>query len=222
MFTLALPDAVRAAEESSAYSPSWCSTDADEKVYIRLYPAGVAYAFPYLAVTWMDGRPVEDRGPIANPDEPEGCPANPFVTRIVSINPVRNALNGHGGTYFSDVRRPDRLRVYGNALSGANDFRRRDFNRFCDMNSSVREELPDGVTVCRGRMQDEPDVYQWFAFFEIDLDVHSAPAHLSCRPLRLPIKICNSAQALGEDHRMTWKLWTSAVQPLPESELKQF
>ena len=136
-------------EATTTYNPASCSTDADHKVYVRLYPAGVAFGFPYRSVRWMDGRAVEDRGPIPLPDDPEGCPGNPIVTRAVSFDYGYQALKADR-TNPQLGWRPDQLKIFGRALGGPHAANTRLFQRRCEHYGEI-EELRPNFTACRAR-----------------------------------------------------------------------
>lgn len=112
-----------ASAERIPYDPESCATATDGKVFVRLF-TGLSFAFPAWDLGYLGGPPPEpgDIGPIADPDEPEGCPLNPIVTQHFSVRyrPVAARHPAEGG---GERWHPRGLRIYSfNGPTGIQDF----------------------------------------------------------------------------------------------------
>jgi hypothetical protein len=92
------------------YDPDTCSTDVHDQVFVRLQ-SGLAFAFPADDLLMLHGS-VEDHGPIADPNEPEGCPLNPIVTSgfAVAYRPATASPGASGVPLRSET-----LQIFGHA-----------------------------------------------------------------------------------------------------------
>jgi hypothetical protein len=103
--------AVPSRAETISYDPDRCATDANDQVFVRLQ-SGLAFAFPADDLWLLEGAPVEDPGPIADPTEPEGCPLNPFVTASAAV--VYRPVGPPAPEEQDGARwRPELLRIHG-------------------------------------------------------------------------------------------------------------
>lgn len=207
--------------EDLSYNPDTCTTPADGKVYVRLYPAGIGFAVPYRSLGFIDGRPVEDRGPLAVPGDPEGCPGNPIVTRVITFNYHYEALKADR----SNPRlgwRPNRMQIFGRRLEGPQAHQERRYKLYCEL-AAVRETLPEvGLSLCRGERADTPDQSLWLTAYKASYPDLGIAAYFDCVPFSNGVKHCGGQHPLGENFFVAWNVSSSTRRPLAEADLPAF
>ncbi|HMR36559.1 MAG TPA: hypothetical protein PJ999_09815 [Paracoccus sp. (in: a-proteobacteria)] len=157
---------LRAAEvsaETISYDPESCTTETDGRVFVRL-ASGLAFAFPAFDLLRLRDGPVDDPGPVADPDEPEGCPLNPIVAHamVVRYQPVAPRSPGEP----ADGRwRPELLQIFSwGGPVALQDIALDRFSEFCIKRPEVfqhgraLENVSPVLQECRGLTPGTPDI----------------------------------------------------------------
>jgi hypothetical protein len=101
-----------ASAERIPYDPDGCSTETGGRVFVRLF-TGVSLAFPAWDLVGLRGAPPrpQDIGPIADPDEPEGCPLHPIIAQTIAVA-YRPGAESHPAEPEDERWHPTRLQIF--------------------------------------------------------------------------------------------------------------
>jgi hypothetical protein len=145
--------------DSVRYDPEACSTDAHDRVFVRLQ-SGVEFALPADDLLSLGGPPVE--GP-ARAFEPEGCPLNPIMTASAAIayRPSGQPVPGEP----EEARwHPELLQIFGhNGPVRVQDIVLRVFDRCAMDPGNVVKRISPVLEECRLHQQGVPDK-EWKSF----------------------------------------------------------
>jgi hypothetical protein len=160
-----------AGAETISYDSERCSTPTEGRVFVRHF-TGMSFAFPAEDLGWLGGSPPtpDEIGPIADPDEPEGCPLHPIVAQHFSVA-YRPVATRHPAEPDGIRWRPRGLRLYSFPGPVAlQDMDTRMFARFCSDPTDPGKRaniLIDHLTMqeCRVKNPKSADDKDWPSIF---------------------------------------------------------
>ncbi|MBY8974379.1 hypothetical protein KHP62_01080 [Rhodobacteraceae bacterium NNCM2] len=213
------------AQGNVTYAPSFCSTDAQGMVWVRLYPTGEGFKFPYTALNRIDGRPVEDRGPIPLPDDPEGCPGNPIVARNFSFDFAYQSVIVDRNPQGWEAWQPTSMTVHGYEIE-ENDWMRDRFVNKCKdwtdksvtrVKTPFRDAKTTGCTLEKlPGYAEHSEAGGYEVTHEGDLK-----SYVLCRSFPYG-KHCDGFTAVTASSSVAWRLIATERRPLPEAQISTF
>lgn len=167
------------------FDPSTCKVEAHDMFYIAL--GRNVLAVPNSGTIMIDPVPEAERLPPPDPAEPEGCAANPQqLSSYAFLYYLEAQLNAKRGIAQATHPGPDRLALYrtvhGDSVPspdsvqwGGERLQLEEAWQACQ-NATLREELTNGLTVCRKKTgEEEVHIEDWRAVYTALPEVYTTP-----------------------------------------------